>query len=229
MGRALWRRPPCHARYSWIPVAASRHGLGGGAPRISQARPRRWTAPCGGCAPAAAGTTRRRCWTRYVATEPAAALRQAALLVERVHVHRRAAGPRRRRRCGRPRRSRGTTRNAGPQPANAANSPSRQRCCGYATGPTRHGPRSAGPRRCCRPLSRPGALLDFRRGLLAEHLSDTPQAARAAYQRRTPTRGPAPRRRAAGLLHLAPPRGARPAGRANSPSAARVHRIAAAA
>lgn len=54
------------------------------------------------------------------------------------------------------------------------------------------------------------ALLDFRRGLLAENLAHSPQSARAAY-RRAHAGCHRPGRPPAALLHLAPSRRTRPA------------------
>jgi hypothetical protein len=80
------------------------------------------------------------------------------------------AGRRRRTRCVTRRPSPATTRNAAARPASAAGWRTRRPASGYGTGPTRPGP-----------AARP--LLDFRRGLVSEHIADAPQAALAAYQR----------------------------------------------
>ena len=93
------------------------------------------------------------------------------------------AGRRPRTRCAPRRRWPTATRSAGRPPASAASSPTPPRCSGYGTGPTRRGPRWAGRRRCSPPGAPGRALLDFRRGLIAENLADSPQAARAAYRR----------------------------------------------
>ena len=141
-----------------------------------------WAKPCGGCARAAAGKTRQRCWNRtptLIRRRPWAGPRCSSSGA----CTRPTAGPRPRTRCASPRRSRKWTTIAGPRPASAANSPTRPPCWAYATGPTRHGQRSGRGAALLEPNAPGRALLDFRRGLLAGNLSETPKSARTAYRR----------------------------------------------
>ena len=130
--------------------------------------------------------------------------------------------------AARPRRWPAPTRSAAPPPANAATSRTPRRVLGVRDRRRRgRVPRSGGPPRCCRPRAPGRALLDFRRGLIAEHISRFP----AGRPRRLPpgARGrDGARGRAAALLHLAPSGRARPArGRAGG-GPARFRRVAAA-
>ena len=76
-----------------------------------------------------------------------------------------------------------TTTSGAARRASAATSRTPPRSWASGTGRTRHARRSAGPPRCWRPTAPGRPLLDFRRGLMAEHVADSPDAARAAYRR----------------------------------------------